>query len=125
MRRGVDDKEWQDLKKRVRARDKTCRCCAVLTPTEAEIFKQSKPYIPWTHILDCAHRHPVSTHLDEAYDDSNVFLLCREHHHRIDDFHDPVTNKPIDEEEHERWWDRISAEKSRSNISLNAEELWL
>lgn len=124
MRRGVDDEKWQALKKKIRARDKSCRCCAILTPTEMVKFEMSKPYGPWLSILDCAHRHPVSTHLDEAYNEDNVFLLCRAHHHRIDDFHDPVTDKPIDEAEHEKWWDRIAAGVSVSNIDLDVEDLW-
>lgn len=59
-------------------------------------------------VLQCAHRAPVSVHLDVCYDVNNVFLLCADHHGRIDHFEDPVTGEDLTEEQHEAWWDRIA-----------------
>ena len=83
MIRDSDDKEWQALKDKVRKRDKTCRFLSILTPVERVYFDKSNP--TQKH-LDCAHVFPVSTHPLMVYNEDNVYLLCREAHHRIDDF---------------------------------------
>ena len=109
MRRDLDDEQWQETKRKVHQIDcETCCCCKVLSPGEIFAFGKTRMMGGSTKQLDCAHRHPVSTHADEAYDVNNVFLLCREHHYRIDHFLNPVTGEFIEDEEHEKWWDRIA-----------------
>jgi hypothetical protein len=104
MIRDSDDKEWQALKDKVRKRDKACRFLSILTPVERVYFDKSNP--TQKH-LDCAHVFPVSTHPLMVYNEDNVYLLCREAHHRIDDFLSPLTGNECSMNRHFWWWWRI------------------
>ena len=103
--RDKDDEEWQATKADVHKRDNNrCRLCTILTFKEKLIFDRTHP--SQAH-LDCAHVFPVSTHPTQVYNRKNVYLLCRDHHHRIDDYISPVTTKSISMNRHYWWWYRI------------------
>lgn len=103
--RDKNDVEWQKTKADVHERDQNhCRLCAILTFKEKILFDQSHP--TETH-LDCAHVFPVSTHPLQVYNRDNVYLLCRAHHHRIDDYLSPVTGNSISMNRHYWWWWRV------------------
>ena len=105
MVRGKDDEEWHSLREFVHSRDKEkCRLCSIMTIKEKFIFDSTKPSM--SH-LDCAHVFPVSTHPSEVYNKKNVYLICRDHHHRIDDYISPITCKSISMNRHYWWWWRV------------------
>ena len=120
MVRDKDDTEWQKVKKKVIKRDIHCRLCNILTITEKIYFDKSHPT---RKNLDCAHVFPVSTHPLMVYQPDNIYLLCREHHSRIDDFNSPITGKQISINRHFWWWWRVinkSTEKYNKDIDYKS-----
>ena len=106
MRRGTDDERWQQIKEEVRARDKICQCCKLLTPGEF-MLKRKSNLSSRSNILDCAHIKPVSLYPDLTYDVNNIRLLCRDCHSCIDGFRSPVDGSFLNADEHDAWWQRI------------------
>lgn len=120
--RDKNDEEWQKTKEDVHNRDgNRCRLCSILTFKEKILFDRTNP--SQTH-LDCAHVFPVSTHPNQVYNRKNVYLLCREHHHRIDDYLSPVTTKSISMNRHYWWWYRVIKKTTEDyNQETNYEDL--
>ena len=66
-RRDSNDIEWQNVKKRIKKRDKNrCRLCEIMTIKEFLLFQKSHPV---NTRLDPAHCLPVSTHPKLCYVD--------------------------------------------------------
>ena len=57
--------------------------------------------------LDAAHVFAVSTHPEMCYEVNNVVLLNRFCHESLDNMKDPITGRPISQEENLAWWERI------------------
>lgn len=106
MRRGIDDLKWQEVKEKIRKRDKKCQCCSALTTTEYILSNKIKQKYGGNQ-LDCAHIEPVSICPEKVYDLSNIVLLCRAHHYMMDNYIDPVTGKRMSVEDQKKWWSRI------------------
>ncbi len=117
-RRGPEDDEWQELKVRVKDRDRNQdRLIRILTVREVALLKRSAP--PFLLIqLDPAHIYPVSTHPKLVYDDDNVVLLNRWSHTNLDCMKCPLTGKPISCEERQKWWERIAAPEQWERLLL-------
>lgn len=118
--RSAEDEEWQKVKKACFERDKgLCRCCIIMTPEELGI--RNKRNIPSYFLtnMDAAHYESVGSHVEKTYDLNNIFTLCRSCHSSLDSYNSPVTGKPISNEEHELWWNKI---KNGSTIINNKAE---
>jgi len=101
-KRSSDDDLWQEVKGIVRKRDGSCVLTKCLTVGEAKRVKVG----PRMN-LDCAHVLSASSRPDLVYEPSNVHLIGREFHRRLDDYQDPVTGIPVGVNEHFWWWWRI------------------
>lgn len=111
----VIDEEWARLKGFVERRDKNeCQLYKVLSTEEKDIIfndlRGPMMRLDGAHILSRARRP------DLKYDNNNVILLSRLFHSRLDSFHDPVTSKPITEEQRVGWWKRIVGEEYYNNL---------
>lgn len=112
-RRGADDEEWQECKRKVQELDKgVCLLCSAMTVAESIVFNNSKPYN--TVKMDPAHHIAVSQRTDIMYDPNNVFTLCREHHNRLDQGRNPITGDFCKKEETEKYWQRIIAKRNEN-----------
>lgn len=121
-RRDSNDVEWQNVKKRIKKRDKNrCRLCEIMTIKEFLLFQKSNPVNTG---LDPAHCLPVSTHPGLCYVDKNIYSLCRTHHTRIDDFISPITGNACSMNRHYWYWWRIINRSSEDyNKETDYEEL--
>ena len=105
MRRDSKDQAWKNVKARVAERDKVCRLSRILTiPEFIALRKNAGSYL---NQLDAAHYRAVSEMPELVYDQNNIVLLNHYSHSLLDDYKDPITGKPIDEQTHNKWWDRI------------------
>ena len=104
-RRSSQDKRWQEVKQKVRERDKSDRMLRIVTPLEYVVLKKKAG--PLINILDPAHYKAVSELPSECYTVSNICLLNRWSHENLDNFRDPVDGHPISKEEVQKWWERI------------------
>lgn len=107
-RRDASDKKWQDVKKKVRTRDKgTDRILRVLSAKEAIILMRVANQAQLS-ILDPAHIFPVSVYPHLTYCEDNIVLLNRYSHENLDSIRDPVTGINITHEDAYEWWRRIA-----------------
>lgn len=104
-RRSSQDKRWQEVKQKVRERDKSDRILRIVTPLEYVVLKKKAG--PLINILDPAHYKAVSELPSECYTVSNICLLNRWSHENLDNFRDPIDGHPISKEEVQVWWERI------------------
>ena len=98
------DEKWVAVQKEVWVRDGgKCRFSSTLD--QKTYIECVKPHL-WGDLkrIDCAHILPRSTYPSLKYNSSNIVLLYRCIHTKIDNFIDPLTNKPMTKEEHETWW---------------------
>lgn len=106
-RRDSNDADWQDIKKKVRVRDKnTDRILKILTVKEFLILMKLAPH-SMLETLDPAHVYPVSTHPQLTYYEDNLVLLNRYSHENLDSMRDPVLARPVSHEVVMDWWERI------------------
>lgn len=105
-RRGSDDKQWQDVKKRVEKRDRgRDRMELALSLVEYKTLRsEAKQYL---RTIDPAHVIPVSRNYSLCYDEDNIISLNRYSHENLDSCRDPLTGKSITKEEVNRWWIRL------------------
>lgn len=117
MRRDSSDKQWREVKERVRKRDSNKdRILRVLTVKEALLLQKSAPNA-MLQKLDAAHIFPVSLYPDIMYNDMNIVMLNRYSHEALDNLRDPITNDPISYEERQEWWKRIAGEAQWESLS--------
>ena len=110
MRRDSSDKEWRQVKKRIKSRDNNKdRLLRVLTVKEALILQKNASKAQLNK-LDAAHIYPVSTHPGLVYEDCNIVLLNRYSHENLDNCRCPLTGNFISMEERNKWWERICGE---------------
>lgn len=105
MRRDSSDLQWKEVKAVVFQRDPICRLCKVLSFTEFLMLKKKAGNMLTQ--LDPAHYLAVSARPDLCYESNNICALNHYSHSLLDDFKDPITGKPITEEEAHNWWIRI------------------
>lgn len=105
MRRDSNDKKWQEVKDKVKARDKVDRMLKVITPVEYKVLKTKAGYL--LNTLDPAHYLPVSGRPDLCYKSYNIVLLNRYSHECLDSYKNPITGESITKEEVKLWWERI------------------
>jgi len=105
MRRDSKDQAWKSVKAQVAERDKVCRLSRILTVQEFIALRQRAG--SYLSQLDAAHYRAVSEMPELVYDPNNIVLLNHYSHSLLDDYKDPITGKPIDEETHNKWWERI------------------
>lgn len=125
--RSSEDLEWQNVKKAVKQRDHSCRCCMCMTAAEKQ--KQSK-YATMLQPTDCAHSAyaTFSTHPDTRYNPDHIFLLCRSCHSSIDSHHSPVDGSLIKGGMNEEWywWWRIKCCKNEEyDASKDYKQMYL
>jgi hypothetical protein len=102
-KRDSTDQEWQDLKKRIKTRDKNmCRGLRCLSSGEYKKFIESSPGN--INTIDPAHIFPVSAYPDMCYNDKNVLSICRGIHTRLDNFKDLITGNSCGINETYYWW---------------------
>ena len=105
-RRDSSDEQWQDVKKVVRARDRTDRLLKIVTAKEyLKLKKTAAPAL--LHRLDAAHVFSVSSHPQMCYDADNIILLNRFSHEQLDSCRDPITGDRITPQEQVEWWRRL------------------
>jgi len=108
LRRDKNDSQWQQLKEKIKARDKhQDRLLRVLTVKEALLLKRKAPRIQLEKLDNC-HIFPVSIYPDLMYDPNNVILMNRYSHGNLDNMKHPVTGDPITYEERQEWWSRVA-----------------
>lgn len=106
-RRSSADLKWQEVKKKVRARDANSdRLLRVLTVKEVVQLKKCAPNV-LLQKLDCAHYFSVGLYPELCYCESNLVLLNRWSHGNMDNCRHPITGEPISYEERQEWWARI------------------
>jgi len=113
LRRSNDDLRWQELKKQIRKRDKSCRLVKKLSARDYLILRKKTGCL-W-NILDCAHVFGAGSYPFMIYEKKNIVLLNRYSHRLLDEFKHPVYGTPINKEEHTEWWIKIIGKK-RYNI---------
>lgn len=122
MRRDSSDKAWQEVKKKVLARDgNSCRLLRVLSLGEA--FALQKNAKGLLSKLDPAHYIPVSADPSIMYDENNICMINRYSHSMLDSYKDPITGKPISKEKVQEWWERILKGNSEQYNYLKQKEL--
>lgn len=126
-RRGKDDKQWQEVKKKVDIRDlRQCRLLSILLPNEMEQLKKFDPPVWMTQQIDHAHVIPVSGDIKLTYDMNNIYCLCRWAHSHIDNLIDPVSNELMTKNKQWYWWTRIRYKKTFSyNEEVDYEEMYM
>lgn len=125
MRRDSSDKQWRDVKDRVRKRDgNKDRLLRVLTVKEALALQKKAP-ANIIKQLDAAHIFPVSLYPDIMYNDANIVILNRYSHEALDNLRDPITNEPISYEERQNWWKRIAGETQWNALASLVDRLGL
>lgn len=123
MRRDSSDKQWKEVKERVRKRDRNKdRILRVLTVKESLLLQKNAPSV-MLHKLDAAHIFPVSLYPDIMYNDANIVMLNRFSHEALDNLRDPITNEPISYEERQEWWKRIAGESQWSSLASYVDRL--
>lgn len=123
MRRDSSDKQWRDVKERVRKRDNNKdRILRVLTVKEALTLQKSAPAVMLRKI-DAAHIFPVSMYPDIMYNDANIVTLNRYSHEALDNLRDPITNDPISYEERQEWWKKIAGENQWNALASFVDRL--
>lgn len=116
MRRGKDDTQWQEVKKKVRERDRNSdRFLRILTAKEAIRLKTTAPRV-LLQKLDCAHYFSAGLYPELIYEIWNIVLLNRWSHDNLDNCRDPITGVAISFEERQAWWARILGEHQLSKI---------
>lgn len=108
VRRGKDDERWQEVKRKVRTRDRDSdRLLRVLTVKELVILRKNAP-APLLKRLDAAHLFSVGLYPDMMYDENNIVFLNRYSHENLDNMRSPLTGEPLSYEERQQWWARIA-----------------
>jgi len=122
MKRGPDDLQWQDLKKRIAKRDHgSCRLLGILSLRENMMLcavakqKDAKRFIP---IIDPAHIFPVSRYPHLCYEDDNVVLLNRFAHDCLEDKISPFTGELLEDEDYNKIFIRIVGEKKFNTLTI-------
>jgi hypothetical protein len=105
MRRDKDDEQWQEAKKIVFARDKSCRVIQVLTAVEFLILQKNAGIM--LNRFDPAHVFGVGSYPKLIYDINNIVKLNRYSHECLDTMRCPIDGNPITKEEKRVWWERI------------------
>lgn len=105
-RRGSDDKQWLDVKKRVERRDRgRDRMELALSLVEYKVLRaEARQYLK---TIDPAHVIPVGRNYSLCYDEDNIISLNRYSHENLDSYRDPITGKSISKEEVNKWWIRL------------------
>lgn len=107
------DEEWAAVVTFIKKRDKNqCRLMQVLSSEELSkvLLDIVKNFGSYKEPLDPAHIFRRSIRKDLYYEPSNIVLLHRYFHSRLDTYKDPITNKSIGKEEVGKWWKRIIGE---------------
>jgi hypothetical protein len=105
LRRDSNDTKWQEVKNKVKNRDKVDRMLKILNPIEYKVLKSNAGYL--LNILDPAHYLAVSDRPDLCYKSYNIVLLNRYSHEMLDSFKNPINGESITKEEVQLWWERI------------------
>jgi len=102
------DKEWEKVLKDVWIRDKgECQLWSKLTESEKELVRKDIFMNKYLYTLDGAHFLSRARYPNLKYEVSNVYLLYRFFHERLDNMRDPLTNEKINKEKWIYWWKRI------------------
>jgi hypothetical protein len=105
-----EDNRWKELVQKVRRRDKTCLLWKKLPKEiQRELLNDNGSFL--LSYVDPAHVFPRSTNPHMKYCEDNVVLLSRLFHSRLDEYKDPLTSEPLDQESHTWWWKTIIGEK--------------
>ena len=105
-RRDINDKEWQAVKRRVKARDNNRdRMQFVLSLAEYKTLRSNAG--PYISKIDPAHVISVSKNYSRCYEEDNIISLNRYSHSNLDSCKDPVTGENISGEEVTSWWIRL------------------
>jgi hypothetical protein len=85
-------------------------CCFWKCLTEKEkidFIENNKSMLFLCCNIDRAHIFGKGSHIDLKYEASNVLLINRLAHSRLDNFQDPITGKPITKEKRMHWFERM------------------
>jgi hypothetical protein len=121
----VEQKEntikWQEVRKKLFERDKSCRVWLCLSQSEKSIILSTflDQISMFKDIDDAAHIKPRSTHPELYYDLDNLLRINRYFHILLDTYRHPVTQRPITAEERENWFKRIKEYPQSNNEDLN------
>lgn len=118
-RRDSSDERWQELKKEIRKRDKTCRLIKKLTAREAFTLMKHAPSAQLQK-TDVAHIFGVGNFPSMCYDAANCVLLNRFSHECLDSCRDPTSGDSISQEERDLWWMRIVGEETFKKLEKRA-----
>lgn len=101
------DYKWEQLKEEIKLRDQGCLVMKILTMQELKIVEQQEGFWLNQKFMDGAHIIPRATAPQHIYLKSNVILMGRFFHSRIDKYFDLITGEFIGIEGSANWWTRI------------------
>lgn len=101
------DYEWEELKRNILIRDESCVVSKILTKEEILAVEKQEGFWLNAKFLDGAHVIPRATLPSCIYDETNVVIMGRFFHSRIDKYLDLVTGEYIGAEGCYNWWTRI------------------
>lgn len=118
--RGPNDKQWQDLKKKINEKyNYKCQLITKLTVQERYILAQHA-VTNQLAIVDPAHVIAVSKNRDMMYDEDNVILLNRYSHDQLDHNCSPIDGRHLSQEKVHKWWARIVGPSKYRELLLRA-----
>ena len=111
----ASDPKTDKLRQEVFKRDGSrCRLGTILTQKERNTILDLGFSNDWAlkSGLVLAHIEGRGRRPDLKYDPDNCLTLCDYFHTLLDEWKDPITRKPISEEERKEWFERIKKSKS-------------
>lgn len=104
----LKDEKWEELKFKLFKRDKSCLLSKILTEREKQFLnKYQKDFLYINNYIDGAHILSRNEAPNLVYEVTNVILLGRLFHQRLDSYQNPLTGKSITIKERKRWFERI------------------
>lgn len=109
--------KWQEVRKKLFERDKSCRVWMCLSQLEKSIILATflDQLSMFKDIDDAAHIKARSTHPELYYELDNLVRINRYFHTLLDTHRHPVTQLPITAEEREYWFKRIKEYPQNNN----------
>jgi len=101
------DWEWEALKRDLIIRDYSCLVMKILTVQELKIVEQQEGFWLSQKFTDGAHIVSRAQAPKQIYNRSNVILMGRFFHTRIDNGLDLISGEFVGYEGSKRWWEKI------------------
>lgn len=122
MKRGFDDKKWQEVKKQVHKRDRDhCRFIRTLSLKEVLLLQKYAQELHQKNLLsviDPAHVFPVSVFPHLCYEILNVIQISRFVHEQLENHHNPLDGECLTETEYNTLYIKILGMNTFSTLAM-------